>query len=160
MSALGADENSEIPYFKTKALGEKEARKVKSHAIIRPSFVLGPGQRLFRDAFRWKVFPKLKTIVQPIDVRDLAKIIADILDVDENFKVSLCWEKAVALGEFVQRVASMAGKRVLLIPASESILRLAGKFSPAVLMALNPNTCERNDALSFLKPRPLEESIR
>jgi nucleoside-diphosphate-sugar epimerase len=159
MSALGADESSKIPYFRTKALGEKEARKVKSHAIIRPSLVLGPGQRLFHDAFKWKVFPKLKTPVQPIDVRDLAKIIGEILESDENLEVNLCGEE-IALGELIGRVASLTGKRVLLIPIPEALLRLAGRFSPAVLMALTPNTCERNDALSFLRPTPLEESIR
>lgn len=61
MSALGADEDSEIPYFRTKALGEKEVRKVKSYAIARPSLVLGPNQRLFHDALKWRIFPNLKT---------------------------------------------------------------------------------------------------
>ncbi|WP_367883572.1 hypothetical protein [Thermococcus peptonophilus] len=65
----------------------------------------------------------------------------------------------IALGELVGRVLSSAGKRVLLVPVPEGLLRLAGKFRPTVSMGLKPNTCESNDALSFLKPIPLEESI-
>ncbi|MBP1912073.1 NAD-dependent epimerase/dehydratase family protein [Thermococcus stetteri] len=160
MSALGADEDSVVPYFKTKALGEKEAKKAESYAIVRPSLVLGPGQRLFRDALKWRVFPKLKTPVQPIDVRDLVKIIADLLERDENLEVNLCGEEIVPLGQLVREVVSLAGKRILLFPVPESFLRFAGKLNPAVLMALKPNICERNDALSFLELTPLEESIR
>ncbi|ASJ02011.1 hypothetical protein A3L09_01395 [Thermococcus profundus] len=160
MSALGADEDSEIPYFRTKALGEEEVRKVKSYAIARPSLVLGPGQRLFHDALKWRVFPNLKTPVQPIDVRDLVKIIGEILERNENLEVNLCGEKVIALGELVSEVFSSAGRRVLILPVPEGLLHLAGKFSPSVKMALKPNTCKRNDAPSFLKPIPLEESIR
>jgi uncharacterized protein YbjT (DUF2867 family) len=160
ISALGADEDSVIPYFRTKALGEEEVRKVKSYAISRPSLVLGPGQRLFHDALKWRIFPNLKTPVQPIDVRDLAKIIGEILERNENLEVNLCGEKAIALGELVSEVLSLTGKRVLLVPVPEGLLHLAGKFSPRVKIALKPNTCKRNDALSFLKPILLEESIR
>jgi len=160
MSALGADEDSEIPYFRTKALGEKEVRTVKSYAIVRPSLVLGPGQRLFRDALKWRVFPRVKTPVQPIDVRDLTKIITELVEWDENIEVNLCGERVISLGELVGRVSSLARKRVLLISVPEGLLRLAGKFDPSVKMAFMPNTCERNDTLSFLDPTPLDESIR
>lgn len=47
-SAIGADARSDIPYFKTKALGEKAvfAENPKS-TIFRPSLVFGPGDSFF-----------------------------------------------------------------------------------------------------------------
>ena len=47
-SAIGADAHSDIPYFKTKGLGEKAvlAENPKS-TIVRPSLVFGPGDGFF-----------------------------------------------------------------------------------------------------------------
>jgi hypothetical protein len=47
-SAIGADINSDIPYFKTKGLGEEAvlAENPKS-TIVRPSLVFGPGDGFF-----------------------------------------------------------------------------------------------------------------
>lgn len=47
-SAIGADIHSDIPYFKTKGLGEKAvlAENPKS-TIVRPSLVFGPGDGFF-----------------------------------------------------------------------------------------------------------------
>ena len=47
-SAIGADIGSDIPYFKTKGLGEKAvlAEDPKS-TIVRPSLVFGPGDGFF-----------------------------------------------------------------------------------------------------------------
>jgi len=157
-SALGADENSGVPYFRTKALGEREVRSLKDHAIVRPSLVLGPGQRLFRDALRFKVFPSLKTKVQPIDLRDLAELYLKLVE-GKNGEFNACGREVISLGELVGRVTKKAGKRVLLFPAPEQILRLLGRFEGSLLMALTENTCERNDALELLPLRSLDESI-
>ena len=47
-SAIGADVSSDIPYFKTKGLGEEAvmAEDPKS-TIVRPSLVFGPGDGFF-----------------------------------------------------------------------------------------------------------------
>ena len=47
-SAIGADPNSDIPYFETKGLGEKAVLKENSKStIVRPSLVFGPGDGFF-----------------------------------------------------------------------------------------------------------------
>ena len=47
-SAIGADPNSEIPYERTKGLGEKAVREASPSAtIIRPSLVFGPEDDFF-----------------------------------------------------------------------------------------------------------------
>ncbi|EEB73158.1 NAD-dependent epimerase/dehydratase family protein [Thermococcus sp. AM4] len=159
-SALGADENSRIPYFRTKALGEKTVREVRKHAIVRPSLVLGPGQRLFRDTLRFKVFSNLKTRVQPIDLRDLAGLYLKLVE-GKNGEFNACGGKVISLGELVRKVMREAGRRVLLLPAPESIIRLLGRLDGSLLMALTENTCERNDALELLGVlRELDDSIK
>ena len=157
MSALGANESSPVEYFRSKALGEREVRRLDDYAIVRPSLVLGPGQKLFRDVLRWRIFPSLKTPVQPVDVRDLAKLLADLAEGNGKREVNVCGPEVVPLGELVKRVMGQAGKRVLLIPLPESLLKVAGKLDSSLLMALTENVCPQKDSVVF--ERPLEESI-
>ncbi|MDV3103902.1 NAD-dependent epimerase/dehydratase family protein [Thermococcus waiotapuensis] len=156
MSALGADENSPIEYFRSKALGEREVRKLGDYAIVRPSLVLGPGQRLFKEVLRWRVFPKLKTPVQPVDVRDLAKLLADLAEKNGRDELNVCGAKVIPLGQLVRLVVNKAGKRIFLIPLPESLLKAAGKLDNSLLMALTPNVCPEKGVVFG---RPLEESI-
>ncbi|WP_297072798.1 sugar nucleotide-binding protein [Thermococcus sp.] len=158
-SAFGADENSGIPYFRTKALGEKAVRKVKSHAIVRPSLVLGPGQRIFRQALRFRVFPKVTARVQPIDLRDLAELYFRLID-SKNGTFNACGNEVVPLGELVGNVLKRARKRVLLLPFPRTIAKALGKVDKSFLMALEDNVCTQNHALEILGSlRPLEESL-
>ncbi|WP_158523830.1 NAD-dependent epimerase/dehydratase family protein [Thermococcus henrietii] len=159
-SALGADENSRIPYFRTKALGERAVKEVKNHAIVRPSLVLGSGQMLFRDAMRFKVFPNLKTPVQPIDLRDLAGLYIKLVE-GKKGEFNACGGKVISLGELVRKVMETAKRKVHLFPAPEPILRLLWRLDGSLLMALTENTCERNDALKLLGAlRSLDESVQ
>ncbi|WP_456367014.1 NAD-dependent epimerase/dehydratase family protein [Thermococcus sp.] len=157
VSALGADESSPVEYFRSKALGEREVRRLENYAIVRPSLVLGPGQRLFRDALRWRVFPDLKTRVQPVDVRDLAELLADMLERSGGDEVNVCGAEVVSLGWLVREVAREAGKRGYLLPLPEFILRLAGRFESPLPMALTENICSGGKDVVF--ERPLRESI-
>ncbi len=157
MSALGADESAPAEYFRSKALGEGEGRRLDDYAIIRASFVLGPEQRLFKDVLRWRIFPDLETPVQPVDVRDLAKLLVDLAEGNGKLEVNVCGPKVVPLGKLVKRVMDQVGKRVLLIPLPESLLRVAGKLDSSLLMALTPNVCPKKNSVIF--ERPFEESI-
>ncbi|EXX79554.1 hypothetical protein RirG_004430 [Rhizophagus irregularis DAOM 197198w] len=52
ISAIGADPNSNIPYAKTKALGEIVVREICPNAIIiRPSIVFGPEDDFFNVSY-------------------------------------------------------------------------------------------------------------
>lgn len=47
-SAIGADVHSDIPYFKTKGLGERAVLAENPEStIVRPSLVFGPGDGFF-----------------------------------------------------------------------------------------------------------------
>ncbi|WP_297500272.1 NAD-dependent epimerase/dehydratase family protein [Thermococcus sp.] len=157
VSALGTDGGSPVEYFRSKALGEKEVQKLENYAIVRPSLVLGPGQRLFRDAFRRKLFPDLKTRVQPVDVRDLSKILADLTEKGGVDELNVCGSEVVPLGRLVWEVMRATGKGVYLIPLPEFLLRLVERLDSSIPMALTENVCPGKESVVF--GRPLRESI-
>jgi len=144
LSALGANENSPVEYFRSKALGEREVRRLGDYAIVRPSLVLGPGQRLFKEALMLRVFPNLKTPVQPVDVRDLAGLLVGLVDEDGRHELNVCG-------------MDKSKKRIILFPLPEFLLRLVGRFDSSFWMALSPNVCPKKD--SVIIKRPLRESI-
>ncbi|CAG8452946.1 4391_t:CDS:2 [Paraglomus occultum] len=83
ISAIGADPNSNIPYAKTKGLGEIAVREEYPDAIIiRPSLIFGPEDDFFNRFAKlarylpfMPVFGGGNTKFQPIHVWDLAKAI-------------------------------------------------------------------------------------
>jgi len=82
VSAMGADENSESAYGRTKADGEEALRQAfPSATIIRPSLVFGPEDELTNRFAAMARLPFLPVIAgerkfQPVFVRDLGKAIA------------------------------------------------------------------------------------
>lgn len=82
VSAMGADENSESAYGRTKAEGEEAVRNIfPSATIIRPSLVFGPDDELTNRFAAMAQLPVLPVIAaarrfQPVFVRDLGKAIA------------------------------------------------------------------------------------
>ena len=88
ISAIGADENSESGYARSKALGEKAALEtVKNAVILRNSIVFGPEDSFFnRFADMARYSPALpligggETRFQPVYVGDVAEAIARSVD--------------------------------------------------------------------------------
>ncbi|KAF8560010.1 NAD(P)-binding protein [Imleria badia] len=91
-SAIGADVNSTVPYWRTKALGE---RAILSHCpdatIFRPSIVFGPGDGFFTKlASLANVLPFMPvfgggtTRFQPVFVGDLAHAVQAIVELSET----------------------------------------------------------------------------
>ena len=98
-SAIGADANSDIPYFKTKGLGEEAILVNPKSTIVRPSLVFGPGDGFFSvrgymdiDVYRIPIRPQKfatmssfmpflpvfaggTTKFQPVYVGDLANLV-------------------------------------------------------------------------------------
>ncbi|HWW47383.1 MAG TPA: complex I NDUFA9 subunit family protein [Xanthobacteraceae bacterium] len=88
VSAIGADENSESQYARSKAAGEQAIRAVSPDAIIfRPSVVFGPDDNFtnrFASLARMSpVMPLIgggETRLQPVFVGDVARAVADAVD--------------------------------------------------------------------------------
>ncbi|KAF8844108.1 NAD(P)-binding protein [Paxillus ammoniavirescens] len=90
-SAIGADVNSPIPYWRTKALGEEAVyRHCPDATVFRPSVVFGPGDGLFMRFSRLsKVLPFMPvfgggtTRFQPVFVGDVARAVQAIVEDEE-----------------------------------------------------------------------------
>ncbi len=87
LSAIGADEDAEAGYARTKALGEKAVHAAVPESIImRPSIVFGPEDEFFnRFAAMARISPILpvvgpKTRFQPVYVGDVADAVALAVD--------------------------------------------------------------------------------
>lgn len=85
LSGVGADPDSEKPWFRAKAMAERAVREgAFAHSIVRPSWVYGPGDRslnLFARMIRWTpgVFVQLgdgEQRLNPVFVGDVAAAVA------------------------------------------------------------------------------------
>ncbi len=122
MSALGADINSKSRYAKTKAEGEQIIKNSGiDYIILRPSIILGKGQKLFEDL---KKFSKLTPIilapqgkVQPVHVSDVVETVKKGVE-DENLKniiIELCGNRIVSYKELFEFALSYIGKKRIVI---------------------------------------------
>ncbi|WP_457638669.1 complex I NDUFA9 subunit family protein [Persephonella sp.] len=126
ISALGADINSKSRYAKTKA--EAEQIVINSgipYVIIRPSIILGKGQKLFEDL---KKFSSLTPVilapagkVQPVHIDDVVETIKKAVE-DESIKntiIELCGSRIITYRELFEFALSYIGKKrvVLQMPA-------------------------------------------
>lgn len=87
VSGIGADVNSESPYVRSRALGERAVREACPEAILlRPSVLFGRGDALFRSLAAIirisPVFPLFgdgSTRLQPVFVGDVAEAIVKVV---------------------------------------------------------------------------------
>jgi uncharacterized protein YbjT (DUF2867 family) len=87
VSAIGANEESEAQYARSKALGEKAVRAIVPEAIImRPSIVFGPEDEFFNRFANMARFSPILPVVspqtrfQPVYVGDVADAVALAVD--------------------------------------------------------------------------------
>lgn len=139
VSALGAAADAPSRYLRSKAAGEAEIAKARSHGIattvLRPSVLFGRGDgflSLFAGLAR--VFPVLPlgcagTRFQPLHVEDAARVAADCLDLPASIDRSydLCGPKVYTLKELVAYVGRITGhpRPILPLPAAAAFLQAA-----------------------------------
>ena len=126
LSALGADINSRSKYARTKALGERAIIDSKvDYLILRPSIILGKGQKLFADLEKFSVLTPIifapQGYVQPVHIMDVIDIIRKGV-MEPQFKnqiVELCGNRIITYRELFEFVLSYIGKRriVLAMPS-------------------------------------------
>jgi len=105
LSAIGANPNSDITYFRTKALGEQAVFGVCPDAtVLRPSLVFGPGDGFFvRFASLSRFLPFLPVFgggtsrFQPVFAGDLAHVI-EICTRDDKRVQDVCAGKVIECG--------------------------------------------------------------
>jgi len=159
VSAIGADENSESGYARSKAVGEKAVlAAVPSATIFRPSVVFGPEDQFTnRFAALARALPMLpligggETKLQPVFVGDVAAAIADA--VEGKARSASVYElggpEELSMRQVLEYVLKTIERRRLLAPLPFGLARLQAmvlQFAPGPLN-LTPDQVEllRND---------------
>lgn len=154
MSAIGADENSESGYARSKAAGEKAAfAAVPSATAFRSSVVFGPEDQFTnRFAALARALPVLpligggETKLQPVFVGDVATAIADA--VEGKARPASTYElggpEVLTLREVQEYVLKTIERRRLLVPLPFPLAKLQAmvlQFAPGPLK-LTPDQVE------------------
>ncbi|WP_137042717.1 complex I NDUFA9 subunit family protein [Pseudolabrys sp. FHR47] len=146
VSAIGADENSEVGYARSKGAAERLVRAAQPDAIImRPSILFGPEDDFFnRFAALARMSPVLPLIggghtkFQPVFVGDVAAAIADAVDgrLNAGTTYELGGPNVYTFKELMQYILTTIGRRRLLVPLpffAAKIKALFLQFAPSPL---------------------------
>lgn len=138
LSAIGADENSNSNYARTKAEAEKAIlAKIPTATILRPSLVFGPEDQFFNKFANFARFlPFLpligggKTKFQPIFVGDVAEAIANAVEKPEaagrTFEIG--GPRIYSFKEILEFISVQTDRKPLLIPVPFFLAELKGLF--------------------------------
>ena len=151
ISALGTSPDEKSRYFKTKWIAEEMVRNSGiDHAVIRPSIVLGEGQKLYEDLRKLSRFlpvmaaPKMK--VQPVRIEKVVDTVVAAVECSVRGTVELCGDEVISMKELFQRVLKELGikrpvlkvPKFLLLPLA--FLKLGGLDLEQYRM-IKDNTC-------------------
>lgn len=138
VSAIGADENSEVSYARSKGAAERLVLAAQPDAVImRPSILFGPEDDFFnRFAALARMSPVLPLIggghtkFQPVFVGDVATAIADA--VDGRLKTGTTYElggpSVRTFKELMQYIMTTTGRRRLLVPLPFFAAKIKAQF--------------------------------
>ncbi len=114
ISALGTSPEEKSRYFKTKWVAEEIVRNSGIlYAILRPSIVLGKGQKLYDDLRKLSRFlpilgvPRMK--VQPVKVEKVVEAVLKAVECQISGTVELCGDEVLTMGELFRRVLKEMG---------------------------------------------------
>jgi NADH dehydrogenase len=190
MSALGTHDRAPSRYHRTKRWAEKHLMESGlNYVILRPSLILGPEQRLFRDMDRITRWTRTVALpgggsyrFQPVDVRDVAQVFVRCLRrrKTDGKVFELCGTRTVTFKQLLGDVFSFLRRKVLMIPVPKTLMFYGAKFmelfldpppfsSDQMLMMWKDNVCGavEDEAVpdgvrEILErdPVPYEESLR
>ncbi len=156
VSAIGADENSDAVYARTKALGEKAVlAAMPSATILRPSIVVGPEDDFFNQfAAMARFSPALpligggKTRFQPAYVGDVADAaMAALHNADTKGQIyELGGPRIYTFKQLMELMLKEIGRKRLLLPIPFAVAEVQARF--AELLPKPPLT---RDQLKMLK---------
>ena len=135
VSITNPSEDSPLPYFRGKAIVERELRASGlSHAILRPAILFGGADILVNNiAWGLRRFPVFGVFgngryrLRPIHVDDLAALAVEQGGARENAVIDAVGPEAFAYRDLVREVARIIGVRRLIVPVPTAIGYLAGK---------------------------------
>ncbi|WP_457562015.1 SDR family oxidoreductase [Caminibacter pacificus] len=117
-SALGSQKNHPSKYKHTKAEAEEIIKEsLKNHAILKPSIILGEGQKLYDDLKRFENMPIIfapKMKVAPVKIETVIKKIEEIIQNDLTGEFELCGNE-MSMKELFGEVFKSFNKKPLII---------------------------------------------
>ncbi|WEL23501.1 SDR family oxidoreductase [Candidatus Nanohalovita haloferacivicina] len=162
LSALGAGE-IDHSYFNTKKKAEELIEDSGlDYTIVRPSTVLGHGNKMLdsmRDIAFTRIFPNIPTQMQPIEGDDLVEILYRCLDDYSGEILEVAGDEKVSVGELARDIYREEGYSCHLVsfPVFMTEAGLLGlRFLPPPFLPENrvllkmDNTLEENDAKRVL----------
>ena len=158
LSALGAGEINHS-YFNTKRKAEELIKSSGlDYTIIRPSTVLGEGNKLLdsiRDLAFTRVFPDIPAKMQPIEKEELIEILYRCRNDYSGETLMVAGDEKISLGEMARQIYGEEGYRCHMIPFPVFLTEvgllglrfLPPPFLPENRVLLNMDTTlEENDA--------------
>ncbi|WP_457564644.1 SDR family oxidoreductase [Caminibacter sp.] len=117
-SALGSQLNHPSRYKHTKAVAEKLIKEnLENYVILKPSIILGEGQKLYDDLKRFKNMPIIfapKMKVAPIHIDKIIEKTDEIIDKNLKGEFELCGNE-MSMKELFSEVFKSFGKNPLII---------------------------------------------
>lgn len=143
MSALGVHPDAPSRYHKSKLRAEQALRSSgMTYTILRPSIIIGPGQKLFSDMKKITgIVPVVALpaggshLMQPVDVRDVACAFASAVTKSEtdNNIYELCGPDVISFRKILEATFSVWKKRVLYLSMPKGAMALAGKIAESIM---------------------------
>jgi len=134
LSALGTSPKEKSRYFKTKWKAEEAVRNSGiPHLILRPSIVLGEGQKLYEDLKKLSFLPVLaapKMKVQPVRIEKVVEAVKEGVECKLTGTVELCGERVISMKELFEEALKELGIRRPVVELPKSLLL------PAALLGL------------------------
>jgi uncharacterized protein YbjT (DUF2867 family) len=156
ISGIGADPNSESPYVRARAVGERLVREALPQAtILRPSVMFGPEDAFFNQlADLARLMPVLPLFgagdvrLQPVYVGDVAEAVARALALDtaRGQTYELGGPRAYSYQTLLQRLLRQVGRKRLLLPVPYVVWKVL-----ATLMAPLPKRPISRDQVVLMK---------
>ncbi|MGA2488684.1 MAG: NAD(P)H-binding protein [Anaerolineales bacterium] len=136
ISVTNPSEKDDLPYYKGKALQEKELRELGvGYTIVRPTLVFGKEDILVNNiAWTIRKFPIVpifgsgKYKVQPVFVEDLAKLTVEASRSEGSPTIDAIGPEAFTYEAFLQLIARELNRKVAFVHTSPSLGIILGKL--------------------------------
>lgn len=121
VSALGADSGSSISYIKTKGqANELISASGLKHTIMKPSILFGEGGEIIKQldkALKVGFFPKLKSVLAPVYVGDVARLISLALqDKVKEKEIEIGGPEEMSMFELAEKYFKHKGRKIKPVP--------------------------------------------
>jgi len=122
--------DSPFPYFRGKAAVEDALRRIGcSYAILRPTLIFGGRQEVLVNNIAWLLrrLPLFllpgggQSLLQPVSVFDVARVAADMAEIDDDLILDLAGPETFAFADFVERIRVAVGSHARLVTVPSGV---------------------------------------